>query len=65
MEEGHIKEVLRWFPGTRFNYAEKLLWSTDDGIALTGDRTRSVVFLSSVARNAQIRCIPQPPWPPI
>jgi acetoacetyl-CoA synthetase len=24
-----------WFPGTRLNYAENLLWRKDDGIALT------------------------------
>ncbi|KAF8258376.1 acetoacetate-CoA ligase [Lactarius quietus] len=35
LEEGYIKEVPRWFPGARLNYAENLLWRTDDGIALT------------------------------
>ena len=35
MEEGYIKEVPRWFPGARLNYAENLLWRTDDGIAIT------------------------------
>ncbi|KAI9457898.1 hypothetical protein F5148DRAFT_1221811 [Russula earlei] len=34
-EEGYIKEVPRWFPGARLNYAENLLWRTDDAIALT------------------------------
>jgi acetoacetyl-CoA synthetase len=27
--------VPRWFPGARLNYAENLLWRTDDGIAIT------------------------------
>jgi acetoacetyl-CoA synthetase len=35
MEEGYIKEVPRWFPGARLNYAENLLWRADDGIAIT------------------------------
>jgi acetoacetyl-CoA synthetase len=35
LEEGYIKEVPRWFPGARLNYAENLLWRTDDGIAIT------------------------------
>src|ERR1700761_3557992 len=35
LEGGHIKEVPRWFPGARLNYAENLLWRTDDGIAIT------------------------------
>lgn len=33
--EGYIKEVPRWFPGARLNYAENMLWRTDDGIAIT------------------------------
>jgi acetoacetyl-CoA synthetase len=35
LEEGYIKEVPRWFPGARLNYAENLLWRTDDGVAIT------------------------------
>ncbi|KAN0138374.1 acetoacetate-CoA ligase [Lactarius tabidus] len=35
LEEGYIKEVPRWFPGARLNYAENMLWRTDDGIAIT------------------------------
>ncbi|KAN0138379.1 acetoacetate-CoA ligase [Lactarius tabidus] len=35
LEEGYIKEVPRWFPGARLNYAENLLWRVDDGIAIT------------------------------
>jgi acetoacetyl-CoA synthetase len=35
LEEGHIKEVPRWFPDARLNYAENMLWRTDDGIAIT------------------------------
>ena len=35
LEEGYIKEVPRWFPGARLNYAENLLWRTDDAIAIT------------------------------
>ncbi|KAI9449443.1 acetoacetate-CoA ligase [Lactarius psammicola] len=33
--EGYIKEVPQWFPGARLNYAENMLWRTDDGIAIT------------------------------
>lgn len=35
MEEGYIREVPRWFPGARLNYAENLLWRTDDGPGIT------------------------------
>jgi hypothetical protein len=35
LEEGYIKQVPRWFPGTRLNYAENLLWRADDAIAIT------------------------------
>jgi acetoacetyl-CoA synthetase len=35
LEEGYIKEVPRWFPGARLNYAENLLWRTDDALAIT------------------------------
>ncbi|KAH9987007.1 acetoacetate-CoA ligase [Russula compacta] len=35
LEDGYIKEVPRWFPGSRLNYAENLLWRTDDGTAIT------------------------------
>ncbi|KAI0247309.1 acetoacetate-CoA ligase [Lactifluus subvellereus] len=35
LEDGYIKEVPRWFPGARLNYAENLLWRTDDAIAIT------------------------------
>jgi non-ribosomal peptide synthetase component E (peptide arylation enzyme) len=35
LEEGYIKEVPRWFPGARLNYAENLLWRADDGVAIT------------------------------
>jgi acetoacetyl-CoA synthetase len=33
--EGYIKEVPQWFPGARLNYAENMLWRSDDGIAIT------------------------------
>jgi acetoacetyl-CoA synthetase len=32
---GAIRERPSWFPGTRLNYAENLLWRDDDGIAIT------------------------------
>ncbi|KIJ67761.1 hypothetical protein HYDPIDRAFT_83248 [Hydnomerulius pinastri MD-312] len=32
---GAIPERPAWFPGTRLNYAENLLWRNDDGIAVT------------------------------
>ncbi|KAI0266999.1 acetoacetate-CoA ligase [Gloeopeniophorella convolvens] len=34
-EQGYIKEVPRWFPGARLNYAENMLWRKDDGLAIT------------------------------
>jgi len=33
--EGYIKEVPQWFPGARLNYAENMLWRTDEGVAIT------------------------------
>jgi acetoacetyl-CoA synthetase len=35
LEDGYIKEVPRWFPDARLNYAENLLWRTDDATAIT------------------------------
>ena len=32
---GRGSQVPRWFPGARLNYAENLLWRSDDGIAIT------------------------------
>ncbi|KAI0062826.1 acetoacetate-CoA ligase [Artomyces pyxidatus] len=48
LAEGYIKEVPRWFPGARLNYAENLLWRNDDALAITESneygRTSSVTF---------------------
>jgi acetoacetyl-CoA synthetase len=42
--EGKIKEVPIWFPGARLNYAENLLYRSDDAIAVTAAGESGVVI---------------------
>jgi acetoacetyl-CoA synthetase len=41
--QGKMKEVPVWFPGTRLNYTENLLYWNDDAIAITAGGESGVV----------------------
>ncbi|KAI0297209.1 acetoacetate-CoA ligase [Multifurca ochricompacta] len=56
LEEGYIKEVPRWFPGARLNYAENLLWRADDAIAITeGNESGNITSYSFRELREQVR----------
>jgi len=43
VQRGKYEEVPEWFPRTRLNYAENLLYRNDDGIACTAGNELGVV----------------------
>ncbi|KXN90980.1 Acetoacetyl-CoA synthetase [Leucoagaricus sp. SymC.cos] len=40
---GQFKEIPVWFPDARLNYAENLLWRTDDAVAITASGENGVI----------------------